>query len=207
MQCSEGGIELILKRFFDFFASCIGLLLLAPLFLLIALAIKLDSPGPVFFRQQRVGQYGKLFHIHKFRSMTVDAPSKGLQITVGSDARITRVGGLLRKYKLDELAQLIDVFNGSMSLVGPRPEVPFYVDFYPDEIRKIVFSVKPGITDLASIKYKNENEILSKSDDPQNTYVDEILPIKLRYYVEYVKNRSFFSDIRIILSTFFAMIR
>ncbi|MBP7646346.1 MAG: sugar transferase [Comamonas sp.] len=197
----------MLKRLFDFFASFIGLLLLAPLLLLIALAIKLDSPGPVFFRQKRVGQYGELFRIHKFRSMTVDAPSTGLQITVGEDIRITRVGGALRKYKLDELAQLIDVLNGSMSLVGPRPEVPFYVDFYPDEIRKIVFSVKPGITDWASIKYKDENEILSKSDDPQRTYVDEVLPIKLRYYVEYVQNRSFFNDIKIIYSTLLAILR
>lgn len=197
----------MLKRLFDLLASCIGLLLLAPLLLLIAIAIKLDSPGPVFFRQKRVGQYGRLFRIHKFRSMTVDAPSKGLKITVGADVRITRVGSILRKYKLDELAQLIDVFNGSMSLVGPRPEVPFYVNFYPDETRQIVLSVKPGITDWASIEYKDENEILSKSDDPQLTYVHEILPIKLRYYVEYVENRSFFGDIKIICATLYAVLR
>lgn len=207
MRCSEGGTELIIKRFFDFFLSCIGLLLLAPVFLLIALAIKLDSPGPVFFRQTRVGKYGKLFSIHKFRSMTVDAPSKGLQITVGADVRITRVGCFLRKYKLDELAQLIDVFKGTMSLVGPRPEVPFYVDFYPDEIRKIVLSVKPGITDLASIEYKNENEILSKSDDPQRTYVNDVLPIKLQYYVDYVQNRSLFGDLKIIFATLLAIFK
>lgn len=196
---------MILKRLFDCLASFLGLLLLAPLLLLISIAIKLDSEGPVFFRQQRVGQYGKLFRIHKFRSMTVDAPSKGLQITIGADVRITRVGFWLRKYKLDELAQLIDVFNGSMSLVGPRPEVPHYVEKYPDEIREIVLSVKPGITDWASIKYKDENEILARADDPQQAYVNEVLPIKLQYYVDYVCNRSFFGDIKIICATLIAV--
>lgn len=137
--------------------------------------------------------------------MTVDAPSKGLQITIGADARITRVGFWLRKYKLDELAQLIDVFNGSMSLVGPRPEVPHYVEKYPDEIREIVLSVKPGITDWASIKYKDENEILARADDPQQAYVNEVLPIKLQYYVDYVCNRSFFGDIKIICATLIAV--
>lgn len=195
----------MLKRLFDCLASFLGLLLLAPLLLLISIAIKLDSEGPVFFRQQRVGQYGKLFRIHKFRSMTVDAPSKGLQITIGADVRITRVGSWLRKYKLDELAQLIDVFNGSMSLVGPRPEVPHYVEKYPDEIREIVLSVKPGITDWASIKYKDENEILARADDPQQAYVNEVLPIKLQYYVDYVCNRSFCGDIKIICATLIAV--
>lgn len=196
---------MILKRLFDCLASFLGLLLLAPLLLLISIAIKLDSAGPVFFRQERVGQYGKFFRIHKFRSMTVDAPSKGLQITIGADARITRVGFWLRKYKLDELAQLMDVFNGSMSLVGPRPEVPHYVEKYPDEIREIVLSVKPGITDWASIKYKDENEILARADDPQQAYVNEVLPIKLQYYVDYVCNRSFFGDIKIICATLIAV--
>jgi lipopolysaccharide/colanic/teichoic acid biosynthesis glycosyltransferase len=190
---------------FDCLASFLGLLLLAPLLLLISIAIKLDSAGPVFFRQERVGQYGKFFRIHKFRSMTVDAPSKGLQITIGADVRITRVGFWLRKYKLDELAQLIDVFNGSMSLVGPRPEVPHYVEKYPDQIREIVLSVKPGITDWASIKYKDENEILARADDPQQAYVNEVLPIKLQYYVDYVCNRSFFGDIKIICATLIAV--
>lgn len=196
---------MILKRLFDCLASFLGLLLLAPLLLLISIAIKLDSAGPVFFRQERVGQYGKFFRIHKFRSMTVDAPSKGLQITIGADVRITRVGFWLRKYKLDELAQLIDVFNGSMSLVGPRPEVPHYVEKYPDQIREIVLSVKPGITDWASIKYKDENEILARADDPQQAYVNEVLPIKLQYYVDYVCNRSFFGDIKIICATLIAV--
>lgn len=196
---------MILKRLFDCLASFLGLLLLAPLLLLISIAIKLDSAGPVFFRQERVGQYGKFFRIHKFRSMTVDAPSKGLQITIGADVRITRVGFWLRKYKLDELAQLIDVFNGSMSLVGPRPEVPHYVEKYPDEIREIVLSVKPGITDWASIKYKDENEILARADDPQQAYVNEVLPIKLQYYVDYVCNRSFCGDIKIICATLIAV--
>lgn len=198
---------MILKRLFDCLASFLGLLLLAPLLFLIAIAIKLDSPGPVFFRQERVGQYGKIFRIHKFRSMTLDAPSKGLQITIGADARITRVGTWLRKYKLDELAQLIDVFNGSMSLVGPRPEVPHYVEQYPDEIRKVVLSVKPGITDWASIKYKDENEILARADDPHQAYVDVVLPIKLKYYVDYVRNRTFSGDIKIIFATLIAVFR
>ena len=198
---------MILKRLFDCLASFLGLLLLAPLLLLISIAIKLDSAGPVFFRQERVGQYGKFFRIHKFRSMTVDAPSKGLQITIGADARITRVGFWLRKYKLDELAQLIDVFNGSMSLVGPRPEVPHYVEKYPDEIREIVLSVKPGITDWASIKYKDENEILARADDPHQAYVDVVLPIKLKYYVDYVRNRTFSGDIKIIFATLIAVFR
>ena len=188
-------------------ASGVGLLLLSPLLLLIALVVKLDSPGPVFFRQERVGQYGKVFRIHKFRTMVTDAEAKGLQITVGSDARVTRVGGVLRKYKLDELAQLLDVFFGSMSLVGPRPEVPRYVEYYPEDVRKLVLSVKPGITDWASIKYKDENEVLARSSDPQQAYVNEVLPVKLRYYVEYVAKRSFFGDIHIIFATLLALVR
>ena len=207
MCCCKDGIELIVKRLFDCLVSFFGLLGLAPFFLLIALLIKLDSPGPVFFRQERVGRYGKSFRIHKFRTMTADAPSKGLQITVGADARVTYFGNWLRKYKIDELAQLIDVLNGDMSLVGPRPEVPYYVNKYPDDIRKIVLSVKPGITDWASIKYKDENEVLARSINPQQAYVSVVLPIKLRYYVDYVHNRSFWGDIKIIISTLIAIFR
>lgn len=197
----------MLKRLFDWLASGLGLLVLSPLLLLIALAVKLDSPGPVFFRQERVGQYGKLFRIHKFRTMVTDAESRGLQITVGSDARVTRVGLALRKYKLDELAQLLDVFLGDMSLVGPRPEVPRYVACYPAEMRELVLSVKPGITDWASIQYKDENEILARSGDPQQAYVNEVLPVKLQYYAEYVRGRSFWGDIRIVLATLMALVR
>ena len=188
-------------------ASGIGLLVLAPILLGISLAIKLESHGPVFFRQERVGRFGKTFRIHKFRTMVTDAERRGLQITVGADARVTKVGAVLRKYKLDELAQLIDVFVGDMSLVGPRPEVPRYMACYPAEAREIVLSVKPGITDRASIEYKDENEILGKAANPHKAYVDEVLPIKIRYYIEYVKNRSFGGDIRIIFATLFAIIR
>ena len=195
------------KRLFDLLASGIGLLVLAPVLLGIALAIKLESRGPVFFRQERVGRFGKTFRIHKFRTMVTDAERRGLQITVGADARVTRVGAVLRKYKLDELAQLIDVFLGDMSLVGPRPEVPRYVACYPSEARDIVLSVKPGITDRASIEYKDENEILGKAADPHKAYVDEVLPVKIRYYVDYVRNRSFWGDIRIIFATLLAIVR
>jgi len=197
----------IAKRLFDLLASGIGLLVLAPILLGISLAIKLESNGPVFFRQERVGRFGKTFRIHKFRTMVTDAERRGLQITVGADARVTNVGTVLRKYKLDELAQLIDVFVGDMSLVGPRPEVPRYVACYPTEAREIVLSVKPGITDRASIEYKDENEILGKAADPHKAYVDEVLPIKIRYYIDYVQNRSFWGDIRIIFATLFAIVR
>ncbi|WP_370679868.1 sugar transferase [Comamonas sp. GB3 AK4-5] len=197
----------MLKRLFDCLASGLGLLLLSPVLLLIAVAVKLDSSGAVFFRQERVGQYGKLFRIHKFRTMVSNAELRGLQITVGSDARVTKVGGFLRKYKLDELAQLIDVFRGKMSLVGPRPEVPRYVACYPEEVRQLVLSVKPGITDWASIQYKDENEVLSRSSDPQQAYVNEVLPVKLRYYTEYVQGRTFWGDIHIIFATLMALVR
>lgn len=197
----------MLKRLFDCFASGLGLLVLSPVLLLIALAVKIDSPGAIFFRQERVGQYGKLFRIHKFRTMVSNAESRGPQITVGSDVRVTAVGGFLRKYKLDELAQLIDVFRGKMSLVGPRPEVPRYVACYPEEMRQLVLSVKPGITDWASIQYKDENEVLARSSDPQQAYVNEVLPVKLRYYTEYVQGRTFCGDIHIIFATLMALVR
>jgi lipopolysaccharide/colanic/teichoic acid biosynthesis glycosyltransferase len=180
---------------------------LSPLFALIAGAIKVDSNGPVFFRQERVGRAGKLFRIHKFRTMVADSEQRGLQITVGPDVRITRMGVLLRKYKLDELPQLIDVFWGSMSLVGPRPEVPRYVAYYPQAVREIVLSVRPGITDRASIEYRDENTILGMASDPQRAYVEQILPVKLEYYVEYVRNRSFFGDMKLILATLVAIYR
>jgi lipopolysaccharide/colanic/teichoic acid biosynthesis glycosyltransferase len=195
------------KRLFDLVASGLGLLLLAPMLLAIALAIKLESPGPVFFRQERVGRFGKTFRIHKFRTMVTDAERRGLQITVGADARVTRVGGVLRKYKLDELAQLIDVFVGHMSLVGPRPEVPRYVACYPADVRAIVLSVPPGITDWASIEFKEENAMLGGAVDAERVYVEEILPVKLGYYVRYVRERSFMMDVRIILATLAAVVR
>lgn len=198
---------MIVKRLFDLVASGLGLLLLLPILLAIALAIKLESPGRVFFRQERMGRFGKTFRIHKFRTMVTDAERRGLQITVGNDARVTRVGGVLRKYKLDELAQLVDVFVGHMSLVGPRPEVPRYVDCYPADVRAIVLSVPPGITDWASINFKDENAILGDAVDAERAYVEEILPIKLGYYVRYVKERSFMMDLRIIFATLAAVFR
>lgn len=198
---------MILKRAFDLLASVAGLLAIAPLFLLLAVLIKIDSPGPVFFRQERVGRFGRAFRIHKFRTMVTDAERKGLQITVGADSRVTRVGAVLRKYKLDELPQLIDVALGEMSLVGPRPEVPRYVACYPDDVRSIVLSVRPGITDRASIEYKDENRILGLAEDPHRAYVEEVLPVKLRYYVDYVESRSFAGDLRIIFATLAAIVR
>lgn len=197
----------MIKRLFDWLCSCIGLLLLSPFLLLLAVCIKLDSPGPVFFRQERVGKGGELFRIHKFRTMVRDAERGGLQITVGADARVSRVGHWLRKYKLDELPQLLDVWLGNMSFVGPRPEVPRYVAYYPANVRDVVLSVRPGITDRASIEFKDENEILGRADDPHVAYVQEVLPIKLRYYQDYVANRSFWVDITIILSTLKALVR
>jgi lipopolysaccharide/colanic/teichoic acid biosynthesis glycosyltransferase len=196
----------MLKRSFDLVACLLGLLALAPCLLLIAVLIRLDSPGPVFFRQERVGRRGRVFKIHKFRTMVTDAERKGLQITVGADARVTKVGAVLRKYKLDELPQLIDVMLGDMSLVGPRPEVPRYVAYYPDCIRDIVLSVRPGITDRASIEYKDENKILGLADDPHRAYVEEVLPVKLTYYVNYVSNRSFVGDLKIIFATLIAIV-
>ncbi len=196
----------MIKRVFDFFVSATGLLLLSPLLLLIALAIKLDSQGTVLFRQVRVGRYGKSFRIHKFRTMVQDAERQGLQITVGGDPRVTRVGAFLRKHKLDELPQLLDVLYGDMSLVGPRPEVPRYVACYPSAIRELVLSVRPGITDRMSIEFKDENEILARAADPDQVYTQEILPVKLRYYSDYAQGHSFFGDLRIIVDTLRALV-
>lgn len=170
---------LFFKRCFDIFASLFGLLFLAIPFVFIAIAIKTSSKGPVYFRQERVGKNGKLFRIFKFRTMVSDAESKGMQITVGADSRITKVGKFLRKTKIDELPQLINVLLGQMSFVGPRPEVPHYVELYTDYQRNVL-RIKPGITELASIIYKDENEVLAQSDDPEKTYIEEIMPKKLK---------------------------
>lgn len=190
------------KRLFDILFSVIGLIVLSPLFLVIAVWIKIDDgAGPVFFRQRRVGLNQKDFFIHKFRTMYVDAEKRGLKITVGKDPRITKSGHFLRKFKIDEFPQLIDVLIGNMSIVGPRPEVPQYVAKYPEEKRNRLFTMRPGITDWASVKFKNENEILSQSTDPEKTYIEEILPIKISYYEKYFQEASFFTDVRIILLT------
>ncbi|EFP7491257.1 sugar transferase, partial [Shigella sonnei] len=168
--------------------------------IIVSMLIVADSKGGVFFRQYRVGRFGKDFRIHKFRTMFIDSEKKG-RITVGQDARVTRVGWYLRKYKIDELPQLIDVLSGTMSLVGPRPEVREFIDEYPDDIREKVLSVRPGITDLASIEMVDENEILSSYDDPRRAYIDIILPIKQRYYLDYVANNSVKYDCVIIWKT------
>ena len=188
----------MLKRALDLLAAAAGLLLLAPAFLLIALAIKLDSPGPVFFRQERVGLRGRPFRIFKFRTMTVGPATGGIEVTVAGDARITRVGAALRRTKLDELAQLIDVLRGTMSLVGPRPEVPRYVSHYPPEWRERLLSVRPGITDFASVRYHDENDLLARASDPEREYIEVILPTKLRYALHYVDNPTLASDLRVL---------
>lgn len=197
----------MLKRLFDICCSALGLLVLLPFLALIAIAIKLDSPGPVFFRQERVGRHGALFRIHKLRSMRATQPGAGRQITVGADARITRVGKLIRQWKLDELVQLIDVLTGAMSLVGPRPEVPRYVAMYPAGLRDEILSVRPGITDLASIRFRNESEILAQAADPEQAYQQVILPEKLKLQQEYVRTRSFGGDLKILLMTVAAIVR
>lgn len=194
----------MIKRAFDIVAAGAGLILLAPLLLLIALWIKCDSPGPVFFRQQRVGRHAVMFGIFKFRTMYHQVDG-GRQLTVGQDGRITRAGHLLRHYKLDELPQLINVLHGTMSLVGPRPEVPRYVACYPPQVRALVLSVAPGITDWASILYKEESAILGRASNPEQAYVETILPAKLEFYVRYVREHNFWIDLRIILRTLAAL--
>ena len=193
-------------RFFDFILSLVGLVVLAPIFIVLAIWIKTDSKGPVFYKQVRVGQNGIDFGLFKFRSMVVDADKKGLITVGGRDPRITRSGYVIRKYKLDELPQLINVLVGDMSLVGPRPEVKKYVELYTDEQQKVL-SVKPGITDYASIEYMDENEILGKSTDPEKTYIEEIMPEKIKYNMKYIKNRSLIEYFKIIFLTVLKIIR
>ena len=195
------------KRLFDLIFASLGLVMLSPLLLLMAAWVKLDSNGSIFFRQERVGQHGKTFRIHKFRTMITDTEKRGLQITVGKDSRITRSGAFLRRYKLDELPQLIDVVIGNMSLVGPRPEVPKYVACYPADVRDLVLSVKPGITDLASIEFKDENTLLGQSSNPEKTYKEQILPIKLDYYTQYARKHNLLLDINLIFKTLVAIVR
>ncbi len=189
------------KRIFDLVFALSGLVVLSPFFIIIGLLIKVTSKGPIFYRQVRVGLNGREFRIHKFRTMYLDADQRGLALTVGKDPRITSIGHFVRKFKLDEFAQLIDVVQGSMSIVGPRPEVPKYVSLYPTETKVKILAVRPGITDPASVYFKNESEILESSSDPEKTYIDEILPRKLQYSLEYVENASFQRDIQLILLT------
>ena len=195
-----------MKRIFDIVMSGLGLICLSPLFLVLAVWIKSDSSGPVFYRQIRVGRGNKDFRLFKFRSMRPDSDKLGLITVGGHDPRVTRSGYYIRKYKLDEFPQLINVFVGDMSLVGPRPEVRKYVDLYtPEQLR--VLNVRPGITSLASIRYRNENEILAKADDPDKTYVEQIMPDKIAIDLEYVENASLTNDIKLIFKTFGEIIR
>ena len=199
-------LQLAAKRMMDIAISGAALLVLWPAFVIVALAIVLDDPGPVFYRQVRVGRGGKTFRIFKFRTMVTDADKKGLSITVGRDSRITRVGAVLRKTKLDEMAQLLNVFAGEMSFVGPRPEVPRYVDLYTPYQRQVLL-VRPGITDYASIAYRNENDLLADCDDPEKMYIETIMPAKIELNMKYLREISPLADIRLILSTIAAVIR
>ena len=189
------------ERIFDVVLSIVGLAVISPIFLLVAWAIGRDSSGPVFFRQVRIGKAGKPFRIYKFRTMVSDAEQKGMQITVGQDNRVTRIGKVLRKYKIDELPQLINVILGDMSLVGPRPEVPRYVAKWPADVREEILSARPGITDFASIEFKDENALLAGAQDPEKVYVEQILPVKIDYYLKYVRERSLWLDVKLIFRT------
>ena len=194
-----------MKRLFDIVASGLGLVVLSPLFLILAIWIKCDSKGPVFYRQVRVGRYNKDFRIFKFRSMRVGA-DKGSLVTIGGrDPRVTKSGYWIRKFKLDELPQLINVFVGDMSLVGPRPEVRHYVDYWTPE-QMHVLDVRPGITDPASIMFRTENELMEKDEDPEKYYIEVIMQEKLKLYLEYVGDHSFLGDIALIFRTFWVII-
>ena len=189
------------KRVFDLVGAALALGLLSPLRIGIALWIKLDSPGPVLFRQQRVGRQGRLFSIRKFRTMAADAPERGPLITVGDDARITRAGAWLRRSKLDELPQLIDVLAGHMSLVGPRPEVPAYVACYPSALRESVLAVRPGITDPVSLEFADEGALLAAAADPEREYVEVLMPRKLRAAAAYAQRATLWTDLVVIVRT------
>jgi lipopolysaccharide/colanic/teichoic acid biosynthesis glycosyltransferase len=189
------------KRLFDVVGAGLALVLFSPLLLLLALVIRLDSPGPVFFRQERVGRHGVPFRIHKFRTMVADAPARGLALTVGADPRITRCGAWLRRTRLDELPQLIDVLRGSMSLVGPRPEVPRYVQHYPSGLRERALAVRPGITDPSSLEFIDEASLLANAADPEREYIERILPRKLQCAADYADRASLWTDLRVLWRT------
>jgi lipopolysaccharide/colanic/teichoic acid biosynthesis glycosyltransferase len=189
-----------MTRAFDLFVAGLGLLLLSPVLAVIALLIRLEDGGPVFFRQVRVGRGGRPFRIWKFRTMVVDADRLGRAITVGDDRRITRCGKWLRRWKLDELPQLINVVLGEMGFVGPRPEVPRYVDLYSPEQRRVL-ELRPGITDLASIAYRNESELLQEQADPEAFYIDQVMPDKIRINLEYASRAGLWRNIKVILAT------
>ena len=197
-------VGLFFKRFFDIFVSLIMLVLLSPMFLILAIAIKVDSKGPVFYRQERVTQYGKRFRIHKFRSMVQDA-DKGSQVTVNGDKRITKVGRFIRKCRLDEICQLLDVLSGNMTFVGTRPEVTKYVEKYTPEMLATLL-LPAGVTSLASIYYKDEARLLDGAEDTDKTYVEDVLPAKMRYNLKAVQSFGFWKDIKIMFMTVFAVL-
>ncbi|MCD6317498.1 sugar transferase [Candidatus Aerophobetes bacterium] len=194
-----------MKRIFDILVSFISLVLLSPILIIVAIIIKLGSKGPVLYKQLRVGLNGRLFYIYKFRTMQVNADKKGLLITGADDPRLTRVGSFLRKIKIDEMPQLFNVLKGEMSIVGPRPEVLEYVKLYTNE-QKRVLTVKPGMTDPATVYFRNEEKLLAKANDRESFYIKEIMPVKLRLYLQYIDNMSLTYDIKLIFLEFFAII-
>lgn len=195
-----------MKRWFDFLASCLGLVLISPLLAVIAFHIKREDGGPVFYRGLRVGRGGRVFRIYKFRTMVVDADQIGGPSTADDDRRITRIGKKLRKHKLDELPQVINVFRGEMSLVGPRPEVPHYVNMFTEE-EKAILTVRPGITDWASLWNSDEGAVLAGSPDPEKAYMEKIRPEKIRLQLKYVRERSLWKDLKIIFQTIFKILK
>lgn len=195
-----------MKRLFDIISSFFSLLILLPLFLLIAILIRLNSAGPVFFIQKRVGKNFKLFSLYKFRTMVVDTSQRGLQITSAGDPRITKIGRFLRKTKIDELPQIINVIKGDMSVVGPRPEVLKYVEMFKDDY-KYILKVKPGITDYAAIEFRDEECVLKKFKNPEDGYIKKVLPLKINLYKRYIKERSLFTDMKLIFLTLWKIVR
>ncbi|MDP9970609.1 lipopolysaccharide/colanic/teichoic acid biosynthesis glycosyltransferase [Variovorax paradoxus] len=198
-------MKLMAKRVFDIGMALGALLILSPILGAVAIWIRLDSPGPALFRQERVGLAGRRFQILKFRTMRQDAAVNGPQITVGEDVRITRAGVFLRRHKLDELPQFFNVLNGEMSVVGPRPEVPRYVELYSVEVKKIILSVRPGITDPASLAFADESSLLNRAIDPESHYVNVVMPLKLEHSIQYVQTQNFRNDLQIIWKTMVAV--
>ena len=194
----------MLKRVFDIISSLMVLLIIFPLLILISILIKLDSKGQIFYYQKRIGLNGKEFNLYKFRTMKPGSDKKGL-LTVGNDSRITRVGSILRKLKLDEIPQLFNIITGDMSVVGPRPETPNYVELYNEEQRKVL-NIKPGLTDYASLEFINENELLAKHDNPEKVYIETIMPQKLRLNLKYIQDQNFLLDLKIIFRTIFKIL-
>ena len=198
--------SLFLKRVFDVIVSLIMLIILLPVFIILGIAIKIDSKGPVFFRQERITQYGRTFRIFKFRTMVNDAEKLGTQVTVGNDSRITRVGSFIRNCRLDEISQLLNILTGDMTFVGTRPEVKKYVDYYTKEMMATLL-LPAGVTSLASIYYKDEAELLEKSENPDKTYIEDILPEKMKYNLQSIEKFNFIEDIKIMFMTALAVIK